>query len=255
MGLNLLILGTDGQGTNILYHALKDEVDAVNVILERRQNRWELVRKRLKKFPVSKVFGQLFFQVLMMPMIETLSQSRRAEIFKKYKLDPSPIPESEITWISSVNSRECYELVTQYKPNLVLLSGTRILSKETIASISCPIVNLHAGITPLYRGVHGAYWALTENDPDNCGVTLHFVNAGIDTGQIISQQVISPEERDNFSTYPLLQLAAGIELMKLHFNKIHSVTSKIDSSATKGKLWYHPTAWEYLKNRWRRGIK
>src|SRR5690554_6614831 len=140
MGLNLLILGTDGQGTNILYHALKDEVDAVNVILERRQNRWELVRKRLKKFPVSKVFGQLVFQVLMMPVLESTSQSRRDEIFKKYKLDPSPIPESERQWVSSVNSQECYELIAQYNPDLVLLSGTRILSKDTLSAISCPIV-------------------------------------------------------------------------------------------------------------------
>lgn len=255
MRLKLLILGTNGQGTNILYHALKDDVDAVNVILEHRQNRWELVRKRLKKFPVDKVLGQLLFQVLMMPMIESVSQSRRTEIFKKYNLNPSPIPESLRTYVPSVNSLHCYELVTQYKPDLVLLSGTRILSKETISAISCPIVNLHAGITPLYRGVHGAYWAISENDPGNCGVTLHFVDAGIDTGQIISQQVISPNDSDNFSTYPLLQLATGIELLKLHFNKILSTKSTIESPATKGKLWYHPTAWEYLKNRWRRGIK
>ena len=41
---------------------------------------------------------------------------------------------------------------------------------------------MHAGITPQYRGVHGGYWAVVNNDPEHCGVTIHFVDKGIDTG-------------------------------------------------------------------------
>ncbi len=256
MRIKLLILGTDGQGTNILYHALKNEVDHTMVILEHRQKRWELVRKRLNKFPVSTVFGQLLFQVLIMPVIEASSQSRRNEILKSFSLNPLPVPETDRKWVPSVNSTECRDKIAQYQPDIILLSGTRILSIETIASIKCPIVNLHAGITPFYRGVHGAYWALINKDNTNCGVTLHYVDSGIDTGQIIAQECISPNKRDNFSTYPILQLAAGIKLLQRHLQSIAStVPSTTDSPATKGKLWYHPTIWAYLKNRWQHGVK
>ena len=66
-----------------------------------------------------------------------------------------------------------------------------------------------AGITPLYRGVHGAYWALAEGRRDLCGVTVHRVDAGIDTGEVLAQVLIDPTPQDNFVTYPWLQVAEG----------------------------------------------
>jgi methionyl-tRNA formyltransferase len=41
------------------------------------------------------------------------------------------------------------------------------------SSINSKFVNIHVGITPKYRGVHGTYWALVNNDVENSGVTVH----------------------------------------------------------------------------------
>jgi methionyl-tRNA formyltransferase len=70
------------------------------------------------------------------------------------------------------------------------------------------------GITPEYRGVYGAYWALLNNDVENCGVTIHKVDKGIDTGALIKQAVIQIGNRDNFKTYPVHQYGVAIGLMK-----------------------------------------
>jgi folate-dependent phosphoribosylglycinamide formyltransferase PurN len=67
-------------------------------------------------------------------------------------------------------------------PDLVIVNGTRIISKKVLSSINSKFVNIHVGITPKYRGVHGTYWALVNNDVENSGVTVHFVDEGIDTG-------------------------------------------------------------------------
>src|SRR5206468_1975891 len=62
--------------------------------------------------------------------------------------------------------------------------------------------------------VHGAYWALAENDATHCGVTVHLVDAGIDTGGILAQSQITPTARDNFATYGMLQTAIGLRLLR-----------------------------------------
>ena len=51
-----------------------------------------------------------------------------------------------------------------------------------LEAVPAVFLNTLAGITPSYRGVHGAYWALVQRQPDACGVTVHLVDAGIDTG-------------------------------------------------------------------------
>jgi folate-dependent phosphoribosylglycinamide formyltransferase PurN len=61
-------------------------------------------------------------------------------------------------------------------PDLVIVNGTRIISKKVLSSINSKFVNIHVGITPKYRGVHGTYWALVNNDVENSGVTVHFVD-------------------------------------------------------------------------------
>jgi folate-dependent phosphoribosylglycinamide formyltransferase PurN len=39
--------------------------------------------------------------------------------------------------------------------------------------------------------VHGGYWALAENNPQLVGTTVHFVDTGIDTGEVIEQSFLT----------------------------------------------------------------
>jgi len=137
----------------------------------------------------------------------------------------------------------------------VIIHGTRILSAELLNSVTCRFINIHAGITPKYRGVHGGYWALANNDPLNCGVTVHLVDKGIDTGEIITQDNILPTPSDNFITYPYLQLAKGMELL-LRVIKDHFDGKLLTKKAVgKSVLRHHPTLWQYLANRMMKKIK
>ena len=49
----------------------------------------------------------------------------------------------------------------------------------------CPIVNLHTGYLPWNRGMYPNVWPLVDWSP--AGVTLHWMDEGIDTGDIIAQ--------------------------------------------------------------------
>jgi methionyl-tRNA formyltransferase len=136
------------------------------------------------------------------------------------------------------------------------VNGTRIITKKALTSSPATFINMHAGITPRYRGVHGAYWALVENNRKACGVTVHLVDPGIDTGSILAQTTIDPSNKDNFVTYPLLQLAAGLPAMiRAIADALDNRTTTLNQPDVKSKLWTHPTLGQYLWHRWQSGVR
>jgi folate-dependent phosphoribosylglycinamide formyltransferase PurN len=145
--------------------------------------------------------------------LNLLSKRRQKEIINENLLDLTEIPKDKIKFVTSVNSETTIALLKAINPDLVIVNGTRIISKKVLSSINSKFVNIHVGITPKYRGVHGTYWALVNNDVENSGVTVHFVDEGIDTGNIINQAIVVPSKKDNFSTYPLLQLSEGLKIL------------------------------------------
>ena len=101
----------------------------------------------------------------------------------------------------------------------MLVNGTRIISKKTLESVPATFINIHTGITPAFRGVHGGYWAMATGKKNLFGTTVHYVDTGVDTGGIIEQVFIEPPKQDNFYTYPYLQYASVLPVLK----KCHSI--------------------------------
>lgn len=249
------MLAGKGVSTDILYNSLKNDYDIETVILEEQVARKEFLKKRIRKLGLIQVTGQMLFQLSIAKYLELTSGHRKREIIKHYKLDTTRIPEQKIVSVKSVNEVKTIDVLQKINPDLIIVNGTRIISKKILNSIPVKFVNIHAGITPKYRNVHGAYWAIVNNDPDNCGVTVHLVDAGIDTGNIICQKTIQITNKDNFYTYPLLQLAEGIICLKKTLPGIFENKIVFKKGITESNLWYHPTFWQYLYNRFFRGIK
>lgn len=241
---------------NILYNALKDEFSIKMVILEEPVPRIELLERRAKKLGLLTVAGQLLFRATVVPYLELISRRRIAEIKTGFGLDDAPIDNSSVVSVSSVNSDETIALLRQVQPRLVIVSGTRIISERVLECVSAKFINTHVGITPLYRGVHGAYWALVEKNKQACGVTVHFIDRGIDTGKILAQAIIEPTDQDNFATYPFLQLGVGIPLLKQAITDVLENKVEIQPCPEgRSKLWSHPTIWGYLWGRIVSGVK
>src|SRR5690606_31292352 len=128
--------------------------------------------------------------------------------------DFSPIPPHLISNGASINDPSTRAILRDVSPDVVVVNGTRIIAQSVLDAVDAPFLNTHAGITPAYRGVHGGYWALAEGQPELCGVTVHRVDRGIDTGDVIAQAIVHPTRADNFQTYPLLQLKAALPLLQ-----------------------------------------
>jgi len=139
------------------------------------------------------------------------------------------------------------------KPSVVVVNGTRIIGSHVLEAVDAPFINMHVGITPAYRGVHGGYWALAQGDPANFGVTVHLVDAGVDTGQVITQVRVRPGPLDNFATYPYLQVAVGVPALVEAVNAARTGAIQLREADLPSRLWSHPTLWDSLRL-WRDGI-
>lgn len=82
------------------------------------------------------------------------------------------------------------ENIEFYKINLITLAGfMRILSAHFIKTAGIPIINIHPSLLPDFKGRNSIERAYNSSCA-NTGITIHFVNEGIDEGEIITQRSI-----------------------------------------------------------------
>ena len=100
----------------------------------------------------------------------------------------------------NINSEEFLKKIKKYQCDLfVSMSFNQIFKKDIINMTKLKIINCHAGKLPFYRGRNILNWVLI-NDELDFGITVHFVDEGIDTGDIIMQRVYEIKDNDNYAT-------------------------------------------------------
>jgi methionyl-tRNA formyltransferase len=72
------------------------------------------------------------------------------------------------------------------RPDVVLVFGTGILRQELLSAFDGRIINIHLGLSPYYRGAGTNFWPLVNREPEYVGATIHYLDAGIDTGPMLA---------------------------------------------------------------------
>ncbi len=117
----------------------------------------------------------------------------------------------------NVNSNDFISIIAKYKCDLfVSMSFNQIFKSKIINLAKYKTINCHAGKLPFYRGRNVLNWVLI-NDEKEFGITVHYVDEGIDTGDIILQKSFKITKQDNYKT--LLQ-KAYIECANILYNAI-----------------------------------
>lgn len=137
-------------------------------------------------------------------------------VLKKMGLDNS-IP---VITSPNINSTDFLKNLSDYKCELLVsMSFNQIFKRAILESTKLGIINCHAGKLPFYRGRNILNWALI-NDEKEFGITVHFVDEGIDTGDIITQKTYPISENDNYGT--LLE-TAQIKCAELLFEALEDI--------------------------------
>ena len=111
--------------------------------------------------------------------------------------------------------------VDEFSPDIILSSGyDRLLRPKTIQKYSQRIINLHAAYLPWARGIGTTLFATILRYP--YGVSVHFINEGLDTGNLIARKIVQTEQDDTLRTLYLKLLSATENLFFESFPKIVS---------------------------------
>lgn len=100
----------------------------------------------------------------------------------------------------NINSEEFISIIKKYNCNLfVSMSFDQIFKTKILKLPKLKTINCHAGKLPFYRGRNILNWVLI-NDEKEFGITVHYIDKKIDTGDIILQKIFKITDDDNYKT-------------------------------------------------------
>ncbi len=122
-----------------------------------------------------------------------------------------PIYQSE-----SINSDKNLEIIKKIKPDIIISLFFNQIIKQKIFSLSkhgC--INVHRALLPKHRGPNSAFWQMANNEKIS-GTTIHYIDEGIDSGDIILQ-----------IKYPILKSDSHHSLCLKNVKAVNSVLMEI----------------------------
>lgn len=253
MRTDIVALTSGGPHAWIMINTLRDRFGAFPVIQEIPEPSAVFWRRRLRLLGRLKVASMMAARV---PIKLTKRGASRVigDLIDQNGLKPEPDKDQVIERVESVNSNECRALLESCAAKAVFVASTRMIGERTLGSINAPFLNYHAGINPAYRGMFGGYFALANGQPEYFGATMHLVDRGVDTGDILYQSRVNVDPRDNFHTY-LWRIAAGSRSIV-----IRALEDALEDRLKPYKVdlpsrqYFAPTFGGYLKTGLTRGV-
>jgi methionyl-tRNA formyltransferase len=119
--------------------------------------------------------------------------------------------------VTNHNDDICKELLKADKPDVLALGGTRIIKPQILEIPQRATVNAHPGLLPWLRGSASVGWALYKDMPQ--GATAHFIDPGIDTGDIIVSRHLPVYRHDTYESlnYRIANLSGELMAESLAF--------------------------------------
>jgi len=120
-----------------------------------------------------------------------------------------------------INFKSNVDKLKKLKPDYLFVFGSSLL-KDDIINFMGPrrIVNMHLGLSPYYRGSGTNFWPMYDEKLEYVGVTIHFLDIGIDSGDIIVQGQPLIEKGDTPHSIGNKTIIVGVELIKKVLEKI-----------------------------------
>jgi len=137
-----------------------------------------------KALKTKKVFGLRFFLYYSLRFIYSkVFQKSVTQVLYEYGIDRIEIQ-------GSINSKTNLDIIKSYRPDLLIsILGNQIFKKPLIDLAPKGCINLHTALLPKYRGLMPTFWVLKNNEKYT-GVSVFFVDEGIDSGPIIVQEKV-----------------------------------------------------------------
>lgn len=147
-----------------------------------------LTRKSSWEFFFYKLLESKLYNVLLTAhrMLRTSSyRSGKAQSIEEWARKQ----EIPVLTAADLNAPAFLEQIKNLKPDYILCLIAQILRQESFAALGKKFINAHGSYLPEYRGPAQYFWYLLDGRKE-FGVTVHFMEPGLDTGEIIFQKKI-----------------------------------------------------------------
>lgn len=183
-------------------------------------------------------------------IIKNLSKkgfTKDPSIFTYAKLHGIPV------WdIKSPNSKKFQEELKNLEPDIIINQSQSIIKKDLLEIPKIGIINRHNALLPINRGRLTPFWVLYKQEKET-GVSIHFVEEGIDSGDIIVQKRFAVNPKDNFNSiveknYELAPVAI-LEALEVLEKGNYTLIPNNDKLATYNTVPTLKEAWKYRRRR------
>lgn len=142
----------------------------------------------------------------------------------------------------------CLRALDSFQPDLGILVGADLVPEVIISRARIGMLNPHYGLLPAYRGMNVAEWSIYNGDP--VGVSIHWVDPGVDTGAILLTEELPLYRGDTLADLRRRQRAASARLLAEAVRRIGAGTAeRIPQRAEDGRQYYrmHPALLERVE--------
>jgi folate-dependent phosphoribosylglycinamide formyltransferase PurN len=161
-----------------------------------------------------------------------------------------------VTDCNDLNDPVVVDTLKHAQPRLVVFTGGGLIRADVLAHAGEGILNCHMGILPRYRGMDVVEWPILEGRPDQVGMTLHFMDAGVDTGDILRVERIPIEPADDIERLRNRFEPAMCRLMtETCVDYLEGRVSRVPQTPEAGRQYFmmHPRLVEIVEDRLRAG--
>jgi methionyl-tRNA formyltransferase len=194
-----------------------------------------------RKITLSKIIERLF-----LPSIGRAWWNMRAHYNNAY----SNYPQVKTLDVENINSDEAYEFSKNLSPDLIIVSGTRLI-KEKMLSLKPykGILNLHTGLSPYIKGgPNCTNWCIATEQFHLIGNTVMWIDSGIDSGNIVTSEFTELSGIENLEQIHLKVMEHAHELyMKAIKFVADGKTSNVPQASIAKGITYFTKDWNLSK--------
>ena len=246
--LRVIVLCCEGLYQDYLVKRAAEDFELVGVVRLRVPRPAGTLMDRVKRYRNPGTLLRFLQARIFLPRFERRGRALGAKLFFQNGQPPhSPAGVPQLV-TANINADETANFIRSQATDIVLVNGTNLLRGPILAlipQIPLGIVNLHTGLSPYSRGGNCNLFMMIENHPELVGVTVHHIDAGIDSGDMILTAQVAMEPDDNYEMVDVRSFHQGIELMMKAVHQLASGRAHRVPQWEGGKLFLRRTGYVY----------
>lgn len=246
--VSVVVMSCDGLYQRYLARRVADEFDLVGVILHKTPNAKGSLLSRLSRYRNPVALLRHIEARRLIRSYETQAQPVVERLFHANGRSPSIQEGTPTVDVENINEHKAVTFLKDLKPDIVCVNGTNLLRKpvlELVPSFRFGVINLHTGLSPYSRGGNCNLYMLLEGHPELVGLTVHHIDPGVDSGDIIISARPTMEPDDNYEMIEAKTFRLGIDLMLVAIRQLIEGRAARVKQWEKGKLFLRKTGYTY----------